>query len=110
MIHVEIINARMNEVSNPRNLIRLFNQIRAHVAIRAGQRVQLVFFRNCLVENDWSIHLHWETQVKLSGRTELGIKLAEIVRPLALVDHSIWTEEWINDLEDPTQGFKSEVF
>lgn len=89
---VEVINARMAETSEHRELKHLFREIRAQVNTSINDQLQLIIYRNGLVENDWSIHLCWTTDQKPTGKSELGIKLAELLRPLALVDHAIWIE------------------
>jgi hypothetical protein len=110
MTWIEIINARLTGVSKPWELKGLFSEIRAHVEVRAGKMVRLAFFRNNLVENDWSIHIRWKTRTKPTGKTELGIKLAEILTSFALVDHSIWVEEQLNDLDDPRRWFNDNAY
>jgi hypothetical protein len=96
---VEIITARMAahafEFPNPE---QFFADIRACVDIGKPQYEAMVIYRNSLVENDWSIHLHWRTSRQPPGKTELGIKLANIVRSMGLVDHTIWIEH--NDKTD----------
>ncbi|BBO81056.1 hypothetical protein DSCO28_16220 [Desulfosarcina ovata subsp. sediminis] len=89
---VEIINARIGATTAPFMLERLFQDI--HHSVTAGNEgpVRLVIYRGRFVDGDWSIHLYRETNQLPSGRTALGIKLAEILRPMALVDHSIWIE------------------
>lgn len=89
---IEVINARMTETSRHRELKNLFTDIRAQVNAGMKHQVRLVIYRNGLVENDWSIHLSWATDRRPTGKSELGIKLAELLRPLALVDHTIWVE------------------
>lgn len=90
---VEIITARMVaqefEFPDPE---QFFDDIRACVDRDKQKSVTMKIFRNNLVENDWSIHLRWRTRRQPPGKTELGIKLANIVRSLAFVDHAIWVE------------------
>lgn len=106
---VEIINARMTKTSEPRELIRLFKEIKAHVEALSSRDVRLAIYRHRLIENDWSIHLHWETDVNPSGKTDLGFKLAETIRPLAMVDHAIWVEEWSDTTLTVPSGSGDEV-
>lgn len=90
---VEIINVRMADSSKHKELKHLFRNMRGQVntgSMRA--QVRLVIFKNGMVETDWSIHLHWTADHNPTGKSELGIKLAELLRPLALVDHTIWVE------------------
>lgn len=90
---VEIITARMGtqmfEFLDPE---RFFADIRACVDTGNPTSVSMVTYRNSLVENDWSLHLRWRTGLQPPGKTELGIKLANIVRSMGLVDHTVWVE------------------
>jgi hypothetical protein len=90
---VEIISARLAGSGERPHLDRLADDIRARAESGTEKGVRLEIYRNRLVENDWSIHLYRESEETPAGRTELGITLADIVRPVALVDHSIWIEE-----------------
>jgi hypothetical protein len=90
---VEIICARLAGSAERPDLERLADDIRARAESGTEKGVRLVIYRNRLVENDWSVHLYRESEEAPAGRTELGITLADIVRPVALVDHSIWIEE-----------------
>ncbi|WP_319523875.1 hypothetical protein [uncultured Desulfosarcina sp.] len=90
---IEIINARIGATAAPSMLERLFQDIRESVSADTGTPVRVVIYRGRFVDGDWSIHLHHETEKPPSGKTTLGIELADILRPMALVDHSIWIEE-----------------
>ena len=98
---VEIINARIAANANPWEMERLFLDIRNNVAADRKEAVRMKIYRSGNVDSDWSIHLHRETGERAPGRTGLGIKLADIIRPMALVDHSIWVEE---DRRDSSRG------
>ena len=90
---IEIINARMVADSfEHQEPEQIFHDIQASVDAGNDKQVRLMIYKNGLVENDWSIHLCWETDRQPPGKTELGIKLADIVRPIALLDHTIWVE------------------
>ncbi|MGD9822920.1 hypothetical protein [Desulfobacter sp.] len=88
---VEIITARMRaQVFEFPDQERFFADIRASVDALKPKSVIIMIYHNSLVENDWSIHLHWRTGCQPPGKTELGIKLVNIVRSMALVDHTVW--------------------
>lgn len=89
---VEIITARMRrQVFEFIDQEQFFADIRA--CVDARKSASIMIYRNSLVENDWSIHLRWRTGRQRPGKTELGIKLANIVRSMALVEHTIWVAE-----------------
>ena len=74
-------------------LAYLFQEIRHSITAGNADLVRVVIYRGRFVDGDWSIHLHRETDQPPSGRTGLGIELADILRPMALVDHTVWIEE-----------------
>ncbi len=89
---MEIINARMTDPSVHREITELFGDIHSQMNSKMKQQVKLMIYRNNLIENDWSIHLNWTGTQKPKGKSELGVKLAELLRPFALVDHNVWVE------------------
>jgi len=89
---VEIINVRVAATTAPSILEGLFGDIRRNVAADTEDVVRLVIYRGSLVDSDWAIHIHRETNESPIGRTALGIELADEVRHMGLVDHSIWIE------------------
>lgn len=90
---IEVINARIAVNTEPLELESLFRDIRNNVTADTEERVRMVIYRCRFVDSDWAIHLHRETDDRTPGRTGLGMELADIMRPMALVDHSIWIEE-----------------
>ena len=91
---VEIVNGRLAVSTDPLEWERLFCDIRNNVTQAKGDGVRIMVYRGGLVDSDWAIHLHrTTTDGRPPGRTGLGIKLADLIRPMALVDHSIWIEE-----------------
>ena len=94
---IEIINARIGATTAPSMLERLFQDIRDIIPVNDRTPVRTVIYRGRFVDGDWSIHLHRETDRPPRGKTMLGIQLADILSPMALVDHSIWVEEGARD-------------
>lgn len=90
---IEIINARLAFPSDTAEAERLIADIRNSLMADEDKNVKLMIYRGLFVDSDWAIHLHRETPGKPSGRTGLGIRLAETIRSVALVDHSIWIED-----------------
>lgn len=101
---VEIINGRLDTSAEPLELECLFRDIRNNVLEATGEGIRIMIYRGGVVESDWAIHLHRETDDRPPRRTGLGIKLADLIRPMALVDHSIWIEEdWRGSSKDSTK-------
>lgn len=49
-------------------------------------------FRHSRVETDLLVHLHRESTEVVDTRSELGSRLASMLREHGLVEHSIWIE------------------
>ena len=90
---VEIIGVRIASSTDAAKVERLFRDIRKNVAAGTDGLMRVVIYRDNLLESDWAVHLYRETDAPPPGRTWLGTKLADEVRRIALVDHSIWIEE-----------------
>ena len=71
----------------------LFREIRNNVAKDTEERVRMVIYKGSFDYSDWAIHLYRESGDSPPGKTGLGMELVDIIRPMALVDHSIWIEE-----------------
>lgn len=89
---VETINIRGGASANPSELESIFRDLKGCLVVGEGRDVKLAVYRGRFLNSDWAIHLQWETEKPPSGRTALGMELAELIRPLALVDHSVWVE------------------
>ncbi len=90
---IEIINARINSSANPFEMENIFQEIRSNVSEDRMKGLRIAFYRGGTVDSDWAVHLYHETDGSTPGRSGLGIKLAEIFRPMALVDHRTWIEQ-----------------
>lgn len=53
----------------------------------------LKVYRNAFVENDLSIHLHWQNRGSPPMKSALGLQLARLFSEYGLVNHTVWIEE-----------------
>ena len=60
---------------------------------QSGELAEIKTYRHAALENDLSVHLHWESDRPEQSGTSLGLRLAQTLREFGLVDHSIWVEE-----------------
>lgn len=58
-----------------------------------GELVEIKTYRHAALQNDLSVHLHWESGRPEQNGTNLGLRLAQTFKEFGLVDHSIWIEE-----------------
>jgi len=59
-------------------------------ARKPDKKIKAEFYMNHDLEMDWSIHLIWERNDKVAGKSILGVCIAEMFSTLGLVSHSIW--------------------
>ena len=55
--------------------------------------VEMETFRHAVLETDASIHLHWNSEMPEINGSALGLRLAQALKELGLVDHSVWIGE-----------------
>ena len=63
---------------------------------KAGQDrglVEIKTYRHAALETDLSLHLRWESERPEQHGSILGLRLAQALKELGLIDYSIWIEE-----------------
>jgi hypothetical protein len=55
-----------------------------------GTSPALKIFRHSRVQGDFLIHLYWEEPAQTDQPSELGLRLASVLRAHGLVEHSVW--------------------
>jgi hypothetical protein len=56
----------------------------------AGEAPEVRIYRHARVEGDLLLHLHHPPSEERTEASEVGIRLAAILRAHGLVDHSVW--------------------
>jgi hypothetical protein len=54
--------------------------------------VEIIIYRHAVVETDLSIHILWESEKGNQDKSPLGLRFSSALRPLGLLNHSIWNE------------------
>jgi hypothetical protein len=60
---------------------------------QSRELVGIKTYRHAALENDVSVHLHWESEKPEQDGSALGLRLAQAFKEFGLVDLSIWIEE-----------------
>jgi hypothetical protein len=55
--------------------------------------VEMKTYRHAALENDLSVHIHWESERPEQNGSALGFRLVQALKEFGLVDHSVWLEE-----------------
>ena len=57
-----------------------------------GHLLDITIYHHSVVETDLSIHIHWESEKASESKSLLGLRFASALKPLGLVNHSVWVE------------------
>jgi hypothetical protein len=55
--------------------------------------VEMRTYHHAVLETDLSVHLHWESERPEQNGSALGLRMAQALKELGLIDHSVWVEE-----------------
>ena len=69
--------------------------LKNHVSqlLRDESKVKVRLYRHAMLESDISVCLKWESDTVGVRGSKHGIILAEFLRDLGMVNHSVWIEE-----------------
>ncbi len=54
--------------------------------------VEIKIYHHSVVETDLSIHILWESENEIQDKTPLGLRFSSALKPLGLLNHSVWVE------------------
>jgi hypothetical protein len=60
---------------------------------KRDQPTAMKIYRHATVESDRCIHLYWESESLLPGKSVVGFRIVESIGGLGVANHSIWVED-----------------
>lgn len=54
--------------------------------------VEIKIYHNSVVETDLSVYIYWESEKESQDKSSLGLRFASALKPLGLLNHSVWVE------------------
>ena len=98
---VEIITLRSPGNINRQLVDELLKGVSESDSDMPNHLVEITIYRHSMVETDLSIHIHWKSEPGSQNKSPLGLMFASALRPLGLLNHSVWVEtaSW-NSLRD----------
>lgn len=54
--------------------------------------VEIRIYHHSVVETDFSIHIYWKSEPGRQDKSPLGLRFSSALKPLGLLNHSVWTE------------------
>jgi len=92
---IEIIHLRAGNINESENVLNIFNQIK--IIPEKDNHVKMRFFKDATIPSDFTIVLEWKCNSLSFNSTPLksvqGIRFAENLKKLGLVNHTIFVEE-----------------
>lgn len=78
---------------NPEILEREVEKLARNVGNGNGLK-QIKLYRHALLDNDLSVHLHWESEKSEPQGSALGLCLSHVLKEFGLVSHAVWIEDY----------------
>ncbi|HYA14611.1 MAG TPA: hypothetical protein VEF33_09765 [Syntrophales bacterium] len=57
-----------------------------------GNMKNIKLYHNALVDNDLSVHLHWESGKAEPQGSATGLCLVHVLKEFGLISHTVWVE------------------
>jgi hypothetical protein len=54
--------------------------------------LEIKIYHHSVVETDLSIHIYWKSKLGSQDKSPLGLRFSSVLKPLGLVNHSVWVE------------------
>jgi len=72
---------------------------------RLKHLVEIGVYHHSVLDTDLSIHIYWKSELGSQDKSPLGLRFSSALRPLGLLNHSVWGE--IAALEFPLSNGNS---
>ena len=89
---MESITLRSIETSVDSGIAELLRQMLAPSDSWAQRPVDIKIYHLAGIDTDFSIHIHWNGSAGGQGKSPLGLRLANNLKYIGLINHSIWIE------------------
>ena len=87
---IEVIKLRIAE-KNPelieQTIFKLITDVNNN-----GSMVEIKMYRHAMLDNDMSVHLHWESERAEPRGSATGLCLLHVLKDYGLISHSVWVE------------------
>ena len=103
---IEMIIVRLNSISDADVVQRIFIEMAEAFRQPAYQLRSVRLCKSEQVENDWAIYLHHPAK-KGDGKPGLAVSLAEMLRSVGLVHHTVWRSCDAGDIGEILDVFTS---
>ncbi len=89
---VEIITLRSPSKINGQFIDELLKEVSESDSVMPKHLIEIKVFHHSVVETDLSIHIYWKSEPGSHGKSPLGLRFSYALKPLGLLNHSVWVE------------------
>jgi hypothetical protein len=68
--------------------------------------VEIKIYHHSVVETDLSVHIYWESEKESERKSPLGLRFAYALKPLGLLNHSVWIETAARSSRNTAESIK----
>ncbi len=66
----------------------------------SARLIEIKMYLHSVVESDLSIHIYWKSEQQASQqKSPIGFRVASMLKPLGLLNHSVWVEATARKIE-----------
>ena len=97
---MEVIKLRIageDPESVEQKVVRLITDVNHNGSIKA-----INLYRHAMLENDLSVHLHWESESTEPQGSATGLCLVHLLKEFGLISHSVWVDEGYRSISSMT--------
>ena len=88
---IEVITLRFARLLKESVVTELLRQVEQ--AEKDENLVEIKMYHHATVENDLSIHIHWESEAMNQLKSSLGLQLVHALHDFGLINHSVWIDK-----------------
>ena len=88
---IEIITLRSADNIHKSLILELLHQIEQ--LDTANGLTAISMYHQAEVGNNLSIHIHWKSEPGSQNKSPLGLRFSSALKPLGLLNHSVWVED-----------------
>ncbi len=89
---VEILTLRSPLKINGQFINELLKGAGESDSVMPNHLIEIKIYHHSVVETDLSIHIYWKSELGGQEKSPLGIRVAYALKPLGLLNHSVWVE------------------
>ena len=98
---IETITLRSTRTNADAGVAELLMQARTPSGPATQRPVDIKIYHHAGIDTDFSIHIHWDGSANDQDKSPLGLRLAQNLKYLGLINHSVWIENGMGYPEGP---------